>query len=122
MSRPILSVRNLCVTFVREGTRQKVVDGISFDIRAGETVGLVGESGCGKSVTAMALMGLLPPRITEVNSQTMRLAGKEMNSLAPKDWEQYRGRRVSMIFQEPATALDPALIEVSRAAFSTAIS
>ena len=107
MKNPLLSVRNLCVTFVRDGLRQKVVDGISFDIQAGEIVGLVGESGCGKSVTAMALMGLLPPGITEVHSHSMKLAGEELNKLAPKAWERYRGRRVSMIFQEPATALDP---------------
>lgn len=107
MKNPVLSVRNLCVTFVRDGIAQKVVDGISFDIREGEIVGLVGESGCGKSVTAMALMGLLPPGVTKITSHSIKLAGEELNTLGPKAWEKVRGRRVSMIFQEPATALDP---------------
>ena len=68
MSVPVLSVRNLCVAFAGRSGLERVVDGISFDLSTGEIVGLVGESGCGKSVTCMALMDLLPPHVAELRT------------------------------------------------------
>lgn len=109
MSRPVLSVRNLEIAFPGSGESPNVVDGVSFDLFAGERVGMVGESGCGKSVTALALMGLLPERVATVRSTTFELDGQELAKLPAKDWQKIRGSRVAMVFQEPATAMDPVL-------------
>ncbi|MFT5138799.1 MAG: peptide/nickel transport system ATP-binding protein [Lysobacterales bacterium] len=107
MSTPVLKVRNLNIAFRGMNGLEAVVDGISFDLFAGEIVGLVGESGCGKSVTARALMGLLPAHTTKTSSVSMQLAGKELSGLDSRGWRQIRGRDMAMIFQEPSTALDP---------------
>lgn len=107
MSGPVFSVRNLCVAFRRQHGLEQVVDGISFDLEAGETVALVGESGSGKSVTAMALMGLLPASEAETRARTIRLDGRELSAFKEPEWRSVRGADMAMIFQEPSTALDP---------------
>ncbi len=99
-----LSVRNLEVCFPGQ-TPLTAVDGVSFDLAPGEIVGLVGESGCGKSATANAVMGLLDPSCFTANS--IRLGGQELLTLNDASMQHIRGRRISMIFQEPQTALDP---------------
>lgn len=104
MSAPLLEVRDLSVAF---GPVQ-VVDGLSYAIRRGETLGLVGESGCGKSVSSLALMGLLPGRGCRVDG-SIRLDGRELTTLDPAGWRAVRGRRVAMVFQDPMTALNPLL-------------
>ena len=107
MNQPILKVRNLSVAFHGSTGPEPVVDGISFDLFAGEIVGLVGESGCGKSVTARALMGLLPEHTAATSSATLQLAGTEISGLDSSGWRDVRGKDIAMIFQEPSTALDP---------------
>ncbi len=107
MTTPALEVRNLSVAFHGATGLEPVVDGISFELFAGEIVGLVGESGCGKSVTARALMGLLPAHIAETNAASLQLAGTEISSLNNRGWQQLRGKEIAMVFQEPSTALDP---------------
>ena len=105
----LLSVRDLAVTFRRRGRRPvHAVDGVSFDVEAGQTVGLVGESGCGKSVTALAILGLLPKRGTEVRG-TVELAGRDLSQLPDAELREVRGREVAMIFQDPMTSLNPLL-------------
>jgi peptide/nickel transport system ATP-binding protein len=79
---------------------------VSFDLAAGERVGLVGESGCGKSVTGLALLGLLPPRISTVTGEVL-LGGADLNRMREAELRRVRGRRIAMIFQEPMSALDP---------------
>jgi peptide/nickel transport system ATP-binding protein len=103
----LLEVSELAVTFARKGERQvRAVDGVSFTIDSGEVVGLVGESGCGKSVTSLAIMGLLP-------KQGVRLGGKAvfdgMNLLEtdPTTMRDIRGREIAMIFQDPLSSLNP---------------
>jgi peptide/nickel transport system ATP-binding protein len=103
----VLKIRNLSIAFHGTKGLEPVVDGISFDLFAGEIVGLVGESGCGKSITARALMGLLPPHSATVSSVSMQLAGTEISGLDSRGWREIRGREMAMIFQEPSTALDP---------------
>ena len=102
----LLSVRNLRTVF--ETTRGTVVavDGISFSIQAGETLCLVGESGCGKSVTALSVMGLVdkPGKITD---GTVQLRNTDLVGLSEKELQKIRGRRISMIFQDPMTSLNP---------------
>ncbi|MDG4771056.1 ABC transporter ATP-binding protein [Solwaraspora sp. WMMD792] len=85
-----------------------LVHQVSFEVAAGETVGLVGESGCGKSTTALALMGLLPPRDLRVGGGTVRLDGTDLFRLSRRGWEDVRGDQISMIFQEPMSSLHPA--------------
>jgi oligopeptide/dipeptide ABC transporter ATP-binding protein len=104
VSAPLLEVRDLSVAF---GPVQ-VVDGLSYAIRRGETLGLVGESGCGKSVSSLALLGLLPARGCRVEG-SIRLDGRELTTLDPAGWRAVRGRRVAMVFQDPMTALNPLL-------------
>jgi peptide/nickel transport system ATP-binding protein len=104
---PLLDVRDLSVTFARRGQRTvHAVDGVSFSVEAGQVIGLVGESGCGKSVTSLAIMGLLPQggvTVTgEVNFDGTNLL--TMNSRAMRD---IRGRDIAMIFQDPLSSLNP---------------
>jgi peptide/nickel transport system ATP-binding protein len=106
---PALRVHDLSVSFHAAGGPEKVVDGVSFELYPGEIVGLVGESGCGKSVTARALLGLLPPRVATTEVSTMQLDGTELSTLNERGWRSVRGREISMVFQEPGSALDPVL-------------
>jgi peptide/nickel transport system ATP-binding protein len=107
MSIPALSVRNLGVAFHQPYGLEPVVEDISFDLHSGEIVGLVGESGCGKSVTARALMGLLPGHVAKTSMTSLQLDGSEISTLNEKGWRKIRGKKIAMVFQEPATALDP---------------
>jgi len=103
--KPLIEVDNLRVRLNTSRGPADAVRGVSFSLARGETLGLIGESGCGKSVTAMALMGLLPD--SAVVSGNVRLEGQELVGLAESDYCKLRGNRVSMIFQEPMTALNP---------------
>ncbi|MGY3925674.1 ABC transporter ATP-binding protein [Aeromonas simiae] len=104
---PILAVRDLAVEFsVDEGT-VRVLDGVSFAVHPGQTLGIVGESGCGKSVTALAIMGLLPRPHGRVVGGAIQLGTLDLLGLPAKDLYRIRGNRISMIFQEPMTALNP---------------
>jgi oligopeptide/dipeptide ABC transporter ATP-binding protein len=103
----VLSVRELSVSFNQQGRKFDAVDGVSLDLAAGEVVGLVGESGCGKSITAAALLGMVPAPAGQVKASRMQLRETDLGSLDEKAWRQLRGSRISMIFQEPLTALDP---------------
>ena len=104
-SAPLIEVENLGVRLNTSRGPAQAVRGVSFALKRGETLGLVGESGCGKSVTALALMGLLPD--SAVVSGSIRLDGRELVKLSDSDYCRLRGNRISMIFQEPMTALNP---------------
>ena len=103
----MLKVRDLRVAFRGPKGSQNAVDGISFDLAAGEIVALVGESGCGKSATANALMNLLPAHTAETSFTSLQLDGSEISLLKTRGWQSIRGKEIAMVFQEPATALDP---------------
>ena len=104
-ARPLLQLRDLTVTLPTAHGPQAALRGVSFALERGATLGLVGESGCGKSLTALALMGLLPDR-AEVGG-SIRLAGQELTALDDTAWARLRGDRIGMVFQEPMTALNP---------------
>ncbi|MFM5844017.1 ABC transporter ATP-binding protein [Aeromonas sanarellii] len=104
---PILEVRDLEVEFAVDDGKIKVLDGVSFSVAPGRTLGIVGESGCGKSVTSLAIMGLLPRPHGQVVAGSIRFQGEELLTLAPDQMYRVRGNRISMIFQEPMTALNP---------------
>jgi oligopeptide/dipeptide ABC transporter ATP-binding protein len=104
---PILAVRGLTVSFpVRDGDRE-VVSGIGYDLHPGRTLGVVGESGCGKTITALALMGLVPPPGHMAGS--IRFEGRELIDQPAPAWQALRGDRMAMVFQEPMTALNPVM-------------
>ena len=112
-AEPLLAVRDLRVTFGRRGEEPfKAVDGISFDVRPGQTVGLVGESGCGKSVTSLAIMGLLPRRGNTVEGAAV-FDGEDLLSLSPAQMRDRRGREIAMIFQDPLSSLNP-VVQIGR--------
>ena len=102
---PLLEVSDLRVRLQTPRGRAEAVRGIGFSIRRGETLGLIGESGCGKSITALALMGLAPDSATVGGS--VRLQGRELIGASEAELCKVRGDRVAMIFQEPMTALNP---------------
>ena len=87
----------------------KAVNRVSFDLHQGETLGIVGESGSGKSVTNLTMMGLIPQPPGKVVGGSVKYAGQELLSLNQKQWQQVRGKKISMIFQDPMTALNPFL-------------
>ena len=106
MSAPLLEVRELCVEFpTRHGTL-RALDGVSFDIAAGEILGLVGESGAGKSLTGAAIIGLLEPPGRVCGGQIM-LDGRRIDDLPGEAMRLVRGRQIGAIFQDPSTSLDP---------------
>ncbi len=101
----LLSVTDLRVTLQTARGPADALRGVSFDLARGQTLGLIGESGCGKSITALALMGLLP-EAAQV-SGSMRFDGRELSTLPEADYCKLRGDRIGMVFQEPMTALNP---------------
>lgn len=103
----LLDVRDLDVRFRTPGGSVQAVSGLSLTMHDGETIGLVGESGCGKSTFAFTLMGLLPTN-GRITAGQMTFEGQDLARLRPRDWGQLRGNRLSMIFQNPMTSLDPA--------------
>ncbi|MDQ3600681.1 MAG: ABC transporter ATP-binding protein [Actinomycetota bacterium] len=106
-SRPLLEVEDLTVAFQRKGDEPTTaVDGVSFTVAPGQTVGLVGESGCGKSVTALAIMGLLPRRGARVTG-SVRFETAELLGLSDSAMRDRRGRDVAMVFQDPLSSLNP---------------
>jgi peptide/nickel transport system ATP-binding protein len=103
---PLLQVENLRIDLTIGASRFAAVEGVSFSIGRGETYGLVGESGCGKSITALGLIGLLRPPLS-LGGGTIRFDGRDIQDLPPAAMRSFRGRRIAMIFQEPMTALNP---------------
>ncbi len=104
--RPLLSIRDLQVEFETMEGRLRAVDGVGFHINSGETLGLVGESGCGKSVTAMSILRLLPSPPTRTSGR-IDFGQTNILELSPSDLRKIRGKAISMIFQEPMTSLNP---------------
>jgi peptide/nickel transport system ATP-binding protein len=104
---PVLKVEELSCGFNTEDGYQRVVDRVSFAVETGSTLGLVGESGCGKTVSALAIMGLLPRPAGVIESGRVLLNGHNLVGLRPNELREVRGRRIGMIFQEPMTALNP---------------
>ncbi|WP_445401475.1 ABC transporter ATP-binding protein [Zobellella sp. An-6] len=104
---PLLKVDNLAVSFTTEAGSFRVVDDVSFSVTAGQTLGLVGESGCGKSVTALSLLGLLPKPAGRVVGGRALFQGQDLLALSPEQRYRIRGNKIAMIFQEPMTALNP---------------
>jgi peptide/nickel transport system ATP-binding protein len=106
MTEPLLSVRDLVVEFPTRRGVLRALDGVSFDIAPGEVLGMVGESGAGKSITGAAIIGLIEPPGRIVSGE-IRLAGKRIDNLDPESMRRIRGKRIGMVFQDPLTSLNP---------------
>jgi oligopeptide/dipeptide ABC transporter ATP-binding protein len=109
MSEPLLKVDNLHVDFQTYGGVVQAVRGVSFDVHAGQTLAIVGESGCGKSVTVQSLMGLIPMPPGRIHQGSATLRGKDILASKFIDGDDIRGREISMIFQDPMTSLNPTM-------------
>jgi len=112
MTEPLLRVRDLKTYFVtdRGAGTARAVDGVSFDLQPGETLGIVGESGCGKTVTSLSILRLIPEPPGHIRPGSyIEFEGRNLLTLAPKELRAIRGNRIAMIFQEPMTSLNPVL-------------
>ena len=107
MTQPILELKNLVTTFQTGEGELRAVDEVTFDIREGETVGLVGESGCGKSVTSLSVLRLVPSPPGKIASGEILFQGQNLVGLSEKEMRKLRGNAISMVFQEPMTSLNP---------------
>jgi oligopeptide/dipeptide ABC transporter ATP-binding protein len=105
----LLDVKNLRTSFFTREGELKAVDGISFSLEAGRALGIVGESGCGKSVTALSIMGLLPKPPARIVDGSVEFQGRDLTTLSERKLEDVRGREIAMIFQDPMTSLNPTL-------------
>lgn len=107
MSEPLLQVKDLITAFDTEGGLIRAVDQVSFEVARGKTLGIVGESGCGKSVTAMSLVRLLPQPAGKILQGEVIFKGRDLTRLKPEEMRKVRGNEIGVIFQEPMTALNP---------------
>jgi peptide/nickel transport system ATP-binding protein len=106
--RNLLEVKNLSTYFEVDGSEFRAVEGVSFTLEPGRTLGIVGESGCGKSVTALSIMGLIPRPPGRIAGGEILFQGIDLLTLKPAEMRERRGNQISMIFQEPMTSLNPA--------------
>jgi oligopeptide/dipeptide ABC transporter ATP-binding protein len=106
---PVLSVRDLQTHFFTRDGVVRAVDGVSFEVEEGRVLGIVGESGCGKSVTALSIMGLIPKPPAKIVGGEVLWQGRDLTELAERELEDVRGKEIAMIFQDPMTSLNPTL-------------
>src|SRR5438552_828687 len=104
---PLLAVEDLKTQFYAGGGIVPAVDGVSFNLGRGETLGIVGESGCGKSVTSLSILRLIPEAAGRIAGGRILFEGRDLLSLSAEEMRRVRGNQISMIFQEPMTSLNP---------------
>lgn len=107
MQQPVLEVKDLRTYFFLRRGVVKAVNGVSFCVHEGETLGLVGESACGKTITALSILRLVPPPAGRIVGGEITLDGQDLLRLSDREMSQMRGSRISMILQDPMTSLDP---------------
>lgn len=107
-ARPLLEINDLAISFGSGPKEVRIIDGVTLTLGVGETLGIVGESGCGKSILSLSVLGLLPQG-ARVSAGEIRLDGRELTSLSDREIRALRGNEISMVFQEPMTALNPVL-------------
>ncbi len=118
---PILEVKDLKTQFFTRDGVVRAVDGVSFHLEPGETLGIVGESGCGKSVTALSILRLIPQKLGRIVSGSVRFEGGDLSQFSEREMRHIRGNAISMIFQEPMTSLNPVLTVGDQIAESIAV-
>lgn len=107
MAEPILEVKNLKINFKREDGIAKVINGVNLHVNKEEVVAIVGESGCGKSVTVRSMLGILPTPPAQYVDGDIVFESESLIGLSEKEWQKIRGKKISMIFQDPMTSLNP---------------
>ncbi|MDX1278094.1 ABC transporter ATP-binding protein [Oceanihabitans sediminis] len=105
----ILSVENLSISFFNNSEEKEIIHNISYQLQQNEILGIVGESGSGKSVSTMAILGLLPKKISEITSGSILFKGEDLTTLDSKAFQEIRGNKISVIFQEPMSSLNPSM-------------
>src|SRR5690625_2383140 len=105
----LLEIKDLKTYFIQRNHVVPAVDGVDLTIKKGETVALVGESGCGKSLTSLSIMGLVPEPNGKIVNGSIELVGRDLTQLTDVEMSKVRGKEISMIFQEPMTSLNPVL-------------
>ena len=108
-NKELLEVKDLGITFFTDRGALPAVQEVSFNIKPGETLGVVGESGCGKSMTALSLMQLIPSPPGKITAGEIMYKGEDLLKKSPKEMRDIRGKEISMIFQEPMTSLNPTM-------------
>jgi oligopeptide/dipeptide ABC transporter ATP-binding protein len=106
-TEPLLSVQNLRTQIATENGIVTAVDGVSFDLHRDEVLAIVGESGCGKSMTALSILGLIPPRVSEITNGRVMFNGEDLTKVSKQRIRQVRGAEIAMIFQDALTGLNP---------------
>ena len=109
MGNSLLEVKNLKTYFFTRRGVVRAVDGVSFSVNSGETLGIVGESGCGKTITSLSILGLVPQPAGKTVAGEINFDGENLLSKNEKEMRRIRGRRISMILQDPMTSMDPLL-------------
>ena len=109
MSDKLLNIKNLSIQYTTEDGVVKAVNGINLDLKEGETLGLVGETGAGKTTTALGMMGLIPNPPGKITGGTIEFEGRNILALSEEDMRGIRGNKISMILQDPMTSLNPVL-------------
>ena len=107
--KELFSIDGLSVSFFLNKEEKKILHDISYNLHENEILGIVGESGSGKSISALSILGLLPKNISEITSGTITFEGEDLVNLSNKSFQNIRGRKISMIFQEPMSALNPSM-------------
>lgn len=124
-TQPLLNVDNLSISFHQQDSSARAVDGLSFYVNEGETLAIMGESGSGKSVTAKAIMRLLPKRVSTIDEGHIEFDGQDLLELSDREMRMYSGRDIAMVFQDPMSSLNPVytvgyqIAEASRRRFGT---
>ena len=121
MATPVLRVEDLDVRFHTANGTAQAVNGVSFDLHQGETLAIVGESGCGKSVTALSILRLIPSPPGEIAGGRILFGDRDLRHAADAEMRRVRGNEISMIFQEPMTSLNPVLTVGSQIAETLAL-
>ncbi len=107
--RPVLEIKNLCTEFHTQDGVVHAVNGISYTVGEGETLGIVGESGCGKSVSMLSVMRLLPQPPAQIKADSIDFVGRNLLEFTDNEMHNVRGSQIAMIFQDPMTSLNPVL-------------
>ncbi|MBU2938116.1 ABC transporter ATP-binding protein [Lacinutrix sp. C3R15] len=105
----ILSIKNLCISFFNKQKEKEIIHNISYDLYENEILGIVGESGSGKSVSSLAILGLLPKKISKITKGTILFKDEDLTTLNAKAFQKIRGKKISIIFQEPMSSLNPSM-------------
>jgi len=109
LKNKILAIENLSISFFNNNEEKEIIHNISYHLNENEILGIVGESGSGKSVSTLAILGLLPKNISKITNGSILYKGEDLTTLEAKGFQKIRGKKISIIFQEPMSSLNPSM-------------